>query len=596
MSDDRQDRRYRRRDFLGAAAALAAAGLTPSGDVLAQRVTPGRIVPADATTLDRKLMVGYQGWFTAPGDGSRIAPWTHRFLYGAPKLENAVFEFWEDQSEYAPEELYDTGLLTVAGAPARLPSPANAAVARRHVRWMRDYGIDGFFQQRFAVGTFADDGSRAHNDLILANTSEAARLEGRVFAVMYDLTGVGEGRFGDHYADHVFADWRHLVDDLGVLNGAYVHHRGAPVVALWGLGFNAPQYGRDPNEMLRLQALFRNAEPRYRACLFGGVPTGWRTGDGDSRADPAYQAVYAGFDVVSPWMVGRFGTGADAANHARGRLAADLALTRGRGQDYSAVVFPGFSWHNMQTNVNRVFGRPIPDAPYNAIPRRAGTFLWDQIREYTSAGTTMLYVAMFDEVDEGSAIFKLPASRNDVPAGWLALDADGEILPNDWYLRIAGAGADVLSGRAAITAEPSPFGQRREVAQIYREVLGREPDPGGLRIYIDVLARGVSVLEVRRIIANSEESKSRIARIYREVLGREPDPGGLQNYVNVLSGGATLAGIRRAIAGSPEAQSRIREIYRELRGRNPRASEMNAAINGLANGGTLTGLRASLGG
>lgn len=584
-----------RREFLGAAAALAAAGLVPR-ESFAQRVVAGRIVAADATTLDRKLMVGYQGWFTAPGDGSRLAPWTHRFLYSVPKLENAVFEYWEDAAEYAPEELVDTGLRTAGGAPARLPSPANAAVVRRHARWMREYGIDGFFQQRFAIGTFADDGSRAHNDLILANSSEAARVEGRVFAVMYDLSGVGTGRFGDRYADHIFADWRHLVDDLGVLNGAYVHHRGAPVVALWGLGFEGAQYGRDPAEMLRLQALFKHAEPRYRATLFGGVPTGWRTSEGDARADAAYQAVYAGFDVVSPWMVGRFGSGADAAVHARGRLAEDLAATRGRGQDYSAVVFPGFSWHNLMTNVNPVTGQPIPEAPYNQIPRRAGAFLWDQIREYATAGATMLYVAMFDEVDEGTAIFKLPASRNDVPAGWLALDADGEILPNDWYLRIAGAGADVLAGRAVIAAEPPPFGQRRDVAAIYREVLGREPDPGGLRIYIDVLARGVAVTEVRQVIANSDEAKFQIARIYREVLGREPDPGGLQSYVNALASGATLAGIRTAIAGSPEAQVRIREIYRALRRRNPRSSEMSAAINYLAAGGTLAGLRVSLGG
>ncbi len=52
----------------------------------------------------------------------------------------------------------------------------------------------------------------------------------------------------------------------------------------------------------------------------------------------------------------------------------------------------------------------------------------------------MLKIAMFDEVNEGTAMFKAASHRADAPdqGYWLTLDADGFDLPGDWYLRLAG--------------------------------------------------------------------------------------------------------------------------------------------------------------
>jgi hypothetical protein len=92
------------------------------------------------------------------------------------------------------------------------------------------------------------------------------------------------------------------------------------------------------------------------------------------------------------------------------------------------VVFPGFSWHNMK-----------PDAPFNRIPRRGGRFYWRQVERAVGLGATMLYSAMFDEVDEGTAMFKVAAASRDAPkdAPFVTLDVDGETLPSDWYLHLA---------------------------------------------------------------------------------------------------------------------------------------------------------------
>ena len=62
----------------------------------------------------------------------------------------------------------------------------------------------------------------------------------------------------------------------------------------------------------------------------------------------------------------------------------------------------------------------------------------------------MLHVAMFDEVDEGAAMYQICSKRSMAPieSYWLALDADGDNdLSSDWHLRLAGLEKKTLSGR-----------------------------------------------------------------------------------------------------------------------------------------------------
>jgi hypothetical protein len=53
----------------------------------------------------------------------------------------------------------------------------------------------------------------------------------------------------------------------------------------------------------------------------------------------------------------------------------------------------------------------------------------------------MCYVGMFDEVDEGTAIFKV---SNTPPGQGYFVTYEG--LPADWYLRLTAEGSKVISG------------------------------------------------------------------------------------------------------------------------------------------------------
>jgi hypothetical protein len=87
-----------------------------------------------------------------------------------------------------------------------------------------------------------------------------------------------------------------------------------------------------------------------------------------------------------------------------------------------------------------------PDSPLNQIPRLGGKFLWKQYVEAKRAGATMVYQAMFDEVDEGTAIFKC---TNDVPVGESKF-VTYEGLPSDHYLKLVGQATRMIRGELPV--------------------------------------------------------------------------------------------------------------------------------------------------
>lgn len=107
------------------------------------------------------------------------------------------------------------------------------------------------------------------------------------------------------------------------------------------------------------------------------------------------------------------------------------------GVAWLPVVYPGFSWDNLKGT------RPGT----STIPRNGGRFLWEQFHELARLGADSAIVAMFDEVDEGTAVFKV-TSRPPTQAHFVGLDG----LPSDWYLRLVGEGSRMLRGGRPPTA------------------------------------------------------------------------------------------------------------------------------------------------
>ncbi len=392
--------------------------------VLAETLRPyagPSLAGVDTTTLSNKVMCGYQGWFNAEGDGAERG-WVHWTKRRGPFIPgNAKIDLWPDVSELGPEERFPTGFNHADGRTAQVFSSFRQPTVLRHFQWMRDYGIDGAFMQRF-ITDLRDPRALRHNNIVLAHAREGANRFGRAYAVMYDLSGLGTNRIQE-----VKEDWQALRTRMRVTDDpAYLRHRGRPLVAVWGVGFND---GRRYT-IAECRSLVEFLRDDGCAVMLG-VPTGFRELNRDSVPDPALQEVLQRADVISPWTVGRYRSPEEAGNHGEKVWRPDLAWCAERKVDFLPVVFPGFSWFNM-------YGRQ-----FDSIPRRKGRFLWSQFVAAKRAGATMIYVAMFDEVDEGTAIFKC---ENDPPVdeGTKFLTFEG--LPSDFYLRLTGTGARMLRG------------------------------------------------------------------------------------------------------------------------------------------------------
>jgi len=64
----------------------------------------------------------------------------------------------------------------------------------------------------------------------------------------------------------------------------------------------------------------------------------------------------------------------------------------------------------------------------------------------------MIFGAMFDEVDEGTAMFKMAPTPNELPVDgtFVPLNIDGQALPSDWYLRLANEASKMLRGETPV--------------------------------------------------------------------------------------------------------------------------------------------------
>ncbi len=326
------------------------------------------------------------------------------------------------------EKQYETPFKFDDGSIARVFSPADESTVRLHFKWMKDYGIDGVFMQRF-ISEIRNESGMKHFSHVLESASKAALEYDRTLAVMYDLSGISSNDVGI-----LISDWKNLMLRFGFNDRSkysnYLFCNNRPLVAIWGVGFNDNRK-YTLNDIEKLVRFLKSDEGGNCSVLLG-VPTYWREFGSDCIKDEKLHDMIKMADVVHPWFVGRFNE--QRYDSFKSLIGEDQKWCDKNGLKYMPVVFPGFSWNNMLP----------PGRPSSTIPRNSGKFFWQQLSGAVAEGAQMIYVAMFDEIDEGTAIFK---TAHRVPVGaskFIPVDND---IPTDHYLWLTGKAAQMMKDK-----------------------------------------------------------------------------------------------------------------------------------------------------
>ena len=397
-----------------------------------------------------KSVAGYQAWFRVAGryefwhhwGNDAVAPDGTRW----PRPNNHTFVIYPDVSFYDDADLAQTGFADLGnGEPARLYNAASPSVIAKHFALMQQHGIDGVAVQRFLgpeMRTIANNPAAT-----LLSIRSQAENNSRLFYICYDITSNG---LESTWADLIRFDWVYNIERNYSLtqSPAYATVNGKPVVQVWGTGFTDNHPGSAAETIALIEWL------KSRGCyVIGDVPSYWRENRNDakgpSQSDPAnresFEEVYKHYDMLSPWLVGRF-SNLQEAQYFFSLQRQDKHYCDSLHIGYMPTLFPGFGWATWNTGVP------------NQAPRQAGSFLWAQAKNIRQTGCTNMYFSMFDEYDEGTALLSAATDYTMLPADayFLTTSADGRWLSSDFYLRLAGDAARMLKG-AKDTAFATPY-------------------------------------------------------------------------------------------------------------------------------------------
>lgn len=366
-------------------------------------------------SYNKMVMTGYQGWFTTEGDSANIG-WYHYAKDWKLDPQVSKFDLWPDMREY--KKRYPTKIKDITGKSAYLFSANDASTSELHVKWMKDYGIDGAFIQRFFLALW--DGTREHHLKVLSNMMKYGDKYGRTMSVMYDVGGIKT----ENDADKIIEDWKFLVDSLKITSSkgkAYLFNKNKPVVGLVIVGLEGADMNL--NHINKIINFLKNDKKYGNCSIVLGVPYQWRTLDGDCVSDLKLHALAKKTDYIMPWSVGRVRY--DNFNQNLTMLKQDLEWTKRNKLQYLPVIYPGFSWHNLHNA-----------AEMDEIPRKNGEFYRNMINNVKKAKANNVYVAMFDEIDEGTAIFKV--SKNPPNTHLMKFVPYDKDISEDYYLKLTG--------------------------------------------------------------------------------------------------------------------------------------------------------------
>ncbi|MDO8586134.1 MAG: hypothetical protein Q7T82_03760 [Armatimonadota bacterium] len=388
---------------------------------------------ADPSTMNGKIICGYQGWFACPGDGNDPSVGWNHWSRQSDDIGPGLYwtDMWPDVSEYAPEDLFfvPNTTLTYGGTPYLFSNYKQGAV-NVHFRWMQENDVDGVMAGRFSGGiTLLPDEEFRERNKVLENIQNASGDYGRVWCIGYDVTGDMDTAT---IYDRLVGDWESLKSAFGIYDDPrYLRHNGKPVVEIFGMGIDGDPYPVTPELATQIINYFKND-----GCwIIGGVPWGWRTLTGGSKTDPAWSTVYRSFNGLMPWTVGAYASWPDIETYMNFIWGPDIAECNSLGISYHPTAWPRFKWDNMHN---------YPCGP--GISPRGGQHFWDQVFAMKSAGAQTIFGAMFDEYDESTAMMKMTDNIPTTDCFWT-----NEGKPADWHLRLLNQGAKMLRGEIPLS-------------------------------------------------------------------------------------------------------------------------------------------------
>lgn len=386
-----------------------------------------------------KVVTGYQAWFSAAGDGSPVNSWVHQDLEQWPDVR-------EYTNTYAGSPFNQNGTAQPGffgnlgnGQPAKMFSSFDQQVINTHFSWMQQNGIDCAALQIF--GSYVNVGTplKALHDAINLKVETAAETSGRKFYIMFDCNS--DSPVEDYWTNTI-VNTQHLTT-----SSAYAKQNGKPVVCLYGMGITTR--GSAADWLAKIN--WFKAQGCY---VIGSPPWGFST-------NSTYISAYNACNMILPWSVGR----QPGSTNFPAQYATDLAYCEAHGIDFQACIFPGYARFNTNTA-----------KPKNEIPRMHGDFMWTQFAAARSSGVQNVYIAMFDEINEGTAIMKSAEDSSMIPSGkyFLTLDADGVHVSSDFYLRLVNNGGKMVKGQIPYQATHStPFVVATPVANGTYKIINR---------------------------------------------------------------------------------------------------------------------------
>ncbi|MCU0858050.1 MAG: hypothetical protein MUC65_06575 [Pontiellaceae bacterium] len=379
------------------------------------------------TTLDKKVIVGYQGWFGCAGDGSAANNWNHWQINKPDGRKIPAIDIWPKMGDYT--ETYNNGWTLRSGSAAKVFSAYDLSTVNVHFKWMQGFGIHGAFVGR-QTKTIADGGNgKAFRDQVLRNVASACVTYGRVFYINYDISEEENNLSGSNINGNVFdrikADADYWFGSSGFTatqKGRYVTISNKPVIRIFGVG--SPRNKRTDGVWIfsadQARSKLDTLNNSYTVIL--GVNKSWRTLDNTNiRSDwrdtqahkDAAMLVWKQAQYMQGWTVNAFTDTSGADSYYRNVLTADINWGKAQSPVVNVipVIWPGFSWRNKQDG----------SVGYNTVPRGNGDFYWNNGYEAIkalidrAAPVKSITVAMFDEIDEGTAIMKVECVLNNTP-------------------------------------------------------------------------------------------------------------------------------------------------------------------------------------